>query len=259
MNSGFLSFATKGKVSTIGTHQKFDRTAFRLLEPLVDTMIFPPRSKILKFEGIGGPDGLKVKGHHNTDHLWDPINEIGMLPTWVDIHCRNLATAIKNGDVVKASFEAGWMAHYVTDGLTPAHHISHRLIAAEYQDSSKLRRNWLYWGRKGLMSSHVAFETGISSSMLFSPIRTKFDPQLYKRVQEKGLGEVLREESLKIAKLDLYDQFLRKGWTIDVAKTIRSMVIPRIPQLIAAGWLLAYEQSGQKPKLAKQSLKTARK
>lgn len=250
MNSGFLSFATKGRAfNTIGTHQKFDRTAYKLISQMVDHRVFPARAQILKFEGIGGPDGLKVKGHHNTDHLWDPVNEIGMLPLWVDIHCENMAKAIKAGDLVKASFEAGWLAHYLTDGLTPAHHISHRLIAAEYKDSSRLRRNWLYWGRKGLMSSHVAFETGISTSMLFSPIRTKFDPKLYKRAQERGLGEVLREESLKIAKLNLYDQFLKKGWTIDTAKTARSMVIPRIPQLIAVGWLLAYEKSGHTAKL----------
>lgn len=256
MNSGFLSFATRGRAfSTIGTHQKFDRTAYRLISPLVDHDVFPARGQILKFEGIGGPDGLKVKGQHNTDHLWDPVNEIGQLPVWVDVHSRNMALAIKAGDLVKASFEAGWMAHYITDALTPAHHISHQLIAAEYKDSSKIRRNWLYWGRKGLMSSHVAFETGVSSSMLFSPIRTSFDQALYKRVQDKGMGEVLREESLKVAKLNLYDQFLKKGWTIGVAKSVRSMVIPRIPQLIAAGWLSAYEQAGQKPKLEQLATK----
>lgn len=248
MNSGFLTFATKGRAfNAIGTHQKFDRTAYRLISPLVDHRHFPARAQILKFEGIGGPDGLKVKGRHNTDHLWDPVNEIGMLPVWVDVHARNMTAAIKAGDTVKASFEAGWMAHYITDALTPAHHISHRLIAAEYENSSKLRRNWLYWGRKGLMSSHVAFETGVSSSMLFSPIRTQFDEALYQRVKDKGLGESLREESLKVAKLDLYDKFLKKGWTVDVAKSVRSMVIPRIPQLIAAGWLRAYEEAGYKP------------
>lgn len=247
MNSGFASFATKGRISWSGTHQKFDRAAYRLVAPRIKKGHFPSRREILHFEGYGGPDGLKVKGPYTTDHLWDPINELGFLPVWIESHFKNLVTALKKDDLVEASFHAGWMAHYLTDSLTPAHHVSHKLIEAEYEDSSKTRQRWLVWGRKGLMSTHMAFETGISSSIIASPLRPKFDSKLYETVVEKGITAVVKEESLKIAKLQLFEQFLKKGWTPALAKANKATVVPRIPQLIAAAWLAAYEQAGYEP------------
>jgi hypothetical protein len=67
MNSGFFSHLTRGKMlNTIGTHQKFDRTAYSLIKGKLDPDKFPPRSLLLKFEGSGGPDGLKFKGKYIT-------------------------------------------------------------------------------------------------------------------------------------------------------------------------------------------------
>ena len=260
MNSGVLTYATKGRAfNRVGTHQKFDREAYRLLNPLINHEHFPARSDILRFEGIGGPDGLKVKGNYSTDHLWDPINEIGFLPVWIESHFKNLVIALRSGDKVEASFHAGWMAHYLTDSLTPAHHVSHKLIAAEYEDSSKLRRRWLYWGRKGLMSSHVAFEAGISSSIMFSPIKASFDTALYERGKKQGIIHIVKEESYKIAKLNLYDTFLKKGWSGKLAKQIKLSVVPRIPQLVAVAWLLAYEEAGFSVDLSSTSAPRSRK
>lgn len=230
--------------NTIGTHQKFDKTAYRILLPYIDINHFPAKNLILKFEGMGGPDGLKFKGKYKSDHLWDPINQIGFLPVWIDVHYKNLVLALKDDDTVKASFEAGFMAHYLTDSLTPAHHVSNKLIAAEYENSSKARLGWLYFGRKGLMSSHVMFESGVSTTVALNRLRIAFDQDLYDRIQKVGIKSVVEEESLRIAKLDLYDKFLKNGWSASLAKTVKTMVVKRIPQLIAAAWLAAYAEAG---------------
>lgn len=245
MNSGVITYFTKGKMfNTIGTHQKFDKTAYRILLPYIDSNNFPTKNLILKFEGMGGPDGLKFKGKYKSDHLWDPINQIGFLPVWIEVHYKNLVIALKDGDTVKASFEAGFMAHYLTDSLTPAHHVSNKLIAAEYANSSKARLGWLYFGRKGLMSSHVMFESGVSTTVALNRLRIVFDQDLYNRIQKVGIKSVVEEESLRIAKLDLYDKFLKNGWSASLAKTVKTMVVKRIPQLIAAAWLAAYAEAG---------------
>lgn len=87
MNSGFFSHLTKGKLlNSVGTHQKFDRTAYGLLKTRIEPEKFPNRALLLKFEGAGGPDGLKFKGNYKTDHLWDPVNKIGFLPMWIEIN-----------------------------------------------------------------------------------------------------------------------------------------------------------------------------
>ncbi len=145
MNSGVLTFASRGKAfKSFGTHQKFDREAYRLISSWLTEGKFPARKQILNFEGMGGPDGLKFKGKYKTDHLWDPINEIGFLPVWIEIHYKNLVTALKLGDIQKAAFEAGYMAHYLTDSLTPAHHLSFKIFSAVYELSSSWRKIWLF-------------------------------------------------------------------------------------------------------------------
>lgn len=251
MNSGVVTYFTKGKVlNNIGTHQKLDKTAFRITSPYFDHKYFPTRNLILKFEGMGGPDGLKFKGKYTSDHLWDPINKIGYLPVWIDIHYQNLVEALKQKDYVKAAFEAGFMAHYLTDSLTPAHHVSNKLLTAEYENASKARLGWLYFGRKGIMSSHVMFESGVSMTVGLNRLRVKFDEDLYSKIQDQGIIKVVEEESLRIAKLDLYNKFLKNGWSAGLAKTVKTVVAKRIPQLIGAAWLSAYKDSGHSRKPA---------
>lgn len=228
--------------SSIGTHQKFDRTAFELLTNKIDQEKFPSKALILQFEGFGGPDGLKLKGKYKSDHLWDPVNKIGQLPGWIETHYKNLVEALKAGDMEKAAFEAGFMAHYLTDGLTPAHHISHKYLLEEYEDS-RYRRRWKIYGRKGLMSSHVAFETGVSSAIFFTPIDVRFDNTLLKQIKKDGIRRVIMNESLGISKHRMYEQFLRKGWNAKLAKSIKATVVKRIPQLISATWLAAYQEA----------------
>lgn len=243
MNSGFITHLTKGKLlNSVGTHQKFDRTAYALIKNKLEPNKFPSRSLIINFEGSGGPDGLKFKGNYKTDHMWDPVNKIGQLPTWIEIHYKNLVKALKEGDIVKASFEAGFMAHYLTDSLTPAHHLSHKFILEEYE-GKKYRKRWKIYGHKGLLSSHVAFETGISSAIFFTPIKVNFDEKLHKRILKDGIKKVVMQESLAISKHNIYELFLQKGWNARLAKTIKATVVKRIPQLISAAWLSAYEEA----------------
>ena len=229
-------------LNSVGTHQKFDRTAYALVQKKFAPNKFPSRSQILNFEGSGGPDGLKFKGNYSTDHMWDPVNKIGQLPTWIEIHYKNLVKALKEGDIVKASFEAGFMAHYLTDSLTPAHHLSHKFILEEYE-GKKYRKRWKIYGHKGLLSSHVAFETGISSAIFFTPIKVNFDEKLHSRIRKDGIKKIVMQESLAISKHNIYELFLQKGWNARLAKTIKATVVKRIPQLISAAWLSAYEEA----------------
>jgi hypothetical protein len=243
MNSGFFSHITKGKLlNSVGTHQKFDRAAYDLIKDRIEKGKFPSRSMLLRFEGAGGPDGLKFKGNYNTDHMWDPVNKIGHLPTWIEINYKNLVKALKEGDEVKASFEAGFMAHYLTDSLTPAHHLSHKFILEEYENK-KYRKRWKIYGHKGILSSHMAFEAGISSAIMFTPIKVKFDENLLKAIQKQGIKQVVMNESLAISKHNMYEQFLTKGWSAKLAKNIKATLVKRIPQLVAAAWYAAYEEA----------------
>lgn len=243
MNSGFITHLTKGRLlNSVGTHQKFDRTAYGLIKNHLKSNDFPTRTQIINFEGSGGPDGLKFKGNYQSDHMWDPVNKIGHLPTWIEVHYKNMVKALKADDMVKAAFEAGFMAHYLTDILTPAHHLSHKFILEEYE-GRKNRKRWKVYGHKGILSTHVAFETGISSAIFFTPIKTTFDKKLLARVHKDGIKSVVMHESLEISKHNIYEQYLKKGWNTKIVKIIKATVVKRIPQLIAAAWLAAYQEA----------------
>src|SRR5258708_39950832 len=122
MYSGLL--ITKHSGNWIGAHQKFNKIAYRLVLPEVDTKMFPSIDGILHFEGYNGPDGLKRKsaGHHEPSHFYDPLEGRGAVLAEIRNHYVLLVDALRKQDKVRSAFEASWLAHAITDGLTPAHH-----------------------------------------------------------------------------------------------------------------------------------------
>ncbi len=152
----------------MGTHQKIDKIARRLISRYMDNArIFPSTQKILSFEGMQGPDGLKRKspGVDEPLHFIRPDCDDGVLIGLIRDHHYNLVKALVDGNTERAAFEAAWMAHAITDGLTPAHHYPYQERVSELmqdKDYKKLfgvkvkgimrgnnlaeavRNNWLY-------------------------------------------------------------------------------------------------------------------
>ena len=118
----------------IGTHQKIDKSARMMLTKYCrNAKKFPAIDDILHFEGSRGPDGLKRKspGEDELEHFIQPDHDDGVLAKIISDHQANLTRALIAGDRVRASFEAAWMAHAITDGLTPAHHYPYRRVVDE--------------------------------------------------------------------------------------------------------------------------------
>ena len=110
----------------MGVHQKIDRIARRNMRKFTGIEhSFPTTREILHFEGNNGPDGIKRKSP-SIDEPWhyiDPANPNDRaLVSMINDHYVNLVQALRNTNRVRAAFEAAWMAHAITDGLTPAHH-----------------------------------------------------------------------------------------------------------------------------------------
>ena len=113
-------------VDLLVVHQKIDRVARKNIEPILpDWCDFPDIKNILHFEGKNGPDGVKRKSPA-VDEPWHFINpddpDDTALLGMIDGHIGNLARALRTNNSERAAFEAAWMAHAITDGLTPAHH-----------------------------------------------------------------------------------------------------------------------------------------
>ena len=253
----------------IGVHQKLDKAARLLLTQKYgrDARNFPSIEKILYFEGTRGPDGLKTKspGVDEPEHFIQPGHDDGILIGYILDHQYNLTQALINNNHERAAFEAAWMAHAITDGLTPAHHYPFREVVDELmtdKDYKKIfgheikgimrgdsiaqavRNNWLYWGAGGVMTKHIAYEYGVA--YIIAPIGIK--RLLPKNLKQSDLEDIdLKKEFYAalehVHSYRMYDVFLQDGWNTRLVRETREILIPEIIRTIMLGWASSLQRA----------------
>ncbi len=249
----------------MGTHQKLDKSARWLLNKNLPAAQrnFPSIKEILHFEGIRGPDGLKRKspGVDEPEHFIIPDKDDGILIGYMRNHYYNLVQALKNDNRERAAFEAAWLAHVITDGLTPAHHYPYRKVVDELmsdRDYKRLfgveikgimrghnlaqaaRNNWLYWGAGGVMTKHIAFEYGVAYTITPIPIK-RLAPKNIKRSEFKNPNceKAFYSALVKVDAMKMYDRFLDVGWNTELIIETREILIPEIVRAITLAWAAA--------------------
>jgi hypothetical protein len=253
----------------IGVHQKIDTVARRNLRTMPGIgRGFPSAKDILHFEGNNGPDGIKRKSPSQDEpwHYIDPTKpDDRELVDMIMAHHKNLVDALKIKNQERAAFEAAWLAHAIVDGLTPAHHyplsdkieelwgkpkeerltIRDKNIIRGEGKRDTLRRNWEYWGAKGVFLTHVTFELGIASSIKTTRfLNTVPTPEWCKEADKKGLDVVFLDAVHAIFKMDMYHTYWKQGWTAKLAKQSREKLLPEIIQVVTYAWYSAYREAG---------------
>lgn len=263
MYSG-TTFRTKsGRM--MGVHQKIDRVAYRHIKPLVGRMPgFPTRLQILHFEGLNGPDGIKRKSPAQDEpwHYVNPDDESDrMLVEMINDHIHNMAAALKAGERERAAFEAAWMAHAIVDGLTPAHHYplekklaelrggegletrittKDKLVLPGKNRRAQLRNNWEYWGAKGVMTTHLAFELGVATTIAGLRLEEAApSAEMIEKLRNEGFEALFLDRLQMIADLKMYEEFSRLGWTRHLARQTKGVLIPEIIRIVTLGWYQA--------------------
>ncbi len=266
----------------MGVHQKIDRVARRHLRQLLPEWCdFPSSARILHFEGNNGPDGIKRKSPAVDEpwHFIDPHDaKDTALLDMVDEHIDNLAAALASGNQERAAFEAAWMAHAITDGLTPAHHYPleeklEQLRGGEGLETRNsvikkglmpgdtalelLRNNWHFWGAKGAMTTHFGFEAGVASVVAYKrfPDGMPTDDDLA-MVRQQGFRLYFVGSIHQVAELGMYERFIEKGWTTTLARQTNKQLMPLIIRAVVLGWMAAIWQA-EKQRSSKSS--TARR
>lgn len=256
----------------IGTHQKIDRVARRHIAAHIEPELsFPEIDDILHFEGSRGPDGVKLKspGKDEPSHFIDPKNlhDDDELLMAIREHSRNLTNALIAQDMVRAAFEAAWMAHAVADGLTPAHHdpfdeqmkelkhtdgrkhkVSSKIVMSGSGSRKKfIKNNWKYWGAGGIMTTHTLFEAGIATAA--KPLMFK-DAQLTTReieqMAERGFISLYKDFIHEIDSLDMYGRYKQSGWTRSLARETTKELMPTIVKAVTLAWLASYHDARRK-------------
>ena len=247
----------------MGVHQRIDRIARRELgELLPKRRYFPSEHDILHFEGLNGPDGIKRKspGQDEPWHYIDPSDHSDEgLRQMIRDHMHNLTAALAADNKQRAAFEAAWLAHAIADGLTPAHHYPleekleelrggegletrtttrKKILLPGATRRHQLRNNWEFWGAKGVMTTHLAFELGIATTLAASGRLPDITPTSNEivRLKTEGLLPLFDEALHRIAGLELYEEFSRVGWTRRLARETKTELIPEIVRVITLAW-----------------------
>jgi len=263
MYSGSTINTKSGRI--MGVHQKIDRVARRHLARQTSLPgTFPSIREILHFEGMNGPDGIKRKrpGKDEPWHFIDPSTRLSdsELGTLIHDHRANLATALRNHERERAAFEAAWLAHAITDGLTPAHHypLEEKLSqlrgeGLESRDSKRkklvipgttrrqlVRNNWEFWGAKGVMTTHIHFEFGVAAAIATMRFDTlSFSKELVSQLRSEGFDTLFDESLRRISAMEMYEEFAAKGWTRHLARETKDILVPEIIRVVMLGWLSA--------------------
>lgn len=267
MYSGTTLHGKSGNL--IGAHQKFDRVSRRNISKLRPNSNFPESKLILHFEGNNGPDGIKRKspGIDEPWHYWDPTDiEDTKLTEIIDLHFRSLVKQLKMNNQEKAAFEAAWLAHAIVDGLTPPHHypyekkllelrgegmetrnsIKNKLVIKGDTKRQTISRNWQMWGAKGLMLSHGGFELGVSTVVIPSRLSRGIPSEAdIKHAKNVGFNAYLMEHALSIYELNMYERYLRFGFTAKLGREIRQILGPHISNCITTAWAMAIDEANQ--------------
>lgn len=264
MFSGTNLIPLAGYDRRFGVHQRIDRIARRHLAALDGDLSFPPIDDILRFEGYGGPDGIKRKspGRDEPWHYYDPKDKKDTnLIDIIDSHYRELVGSLKAANDTRAAFEAAWLAHAVVDGLTPAHHypyeaeltrlrggagletrvsVKEKLLAHGDTWYRRILNNWRIWGDKGLLATHFAFEWGIATMIpvlrLESARPTAAELKL---ARQKTPAQLFKARAAQVAELNMYDAFYRGGWTVTLANQVRVELLPLIVNTLTLIWYRA--------------------
>jgi hypothetical protein len=275
MYAGFIT--PKHASNWLGAHQKLDRLAYFAMRRFVlvhneavharGTLAhFPSLKSIHHFEGVNGPDGIKLKspGHGEPSYAYNPRDTSGVSPllTLLQQHLAQLQEALKDENDERAAFEASWLAHTIVDGLTPAHHYPYeeelevlrgegnetrdtktkKMLIKGSTASETLKKNWQFLGAKGLLTTHQNFEMGVASTLL--PLRLRgATPSILEAeyAKEHGLVEVFQITARSIADLRLYERFYETGWTVLLTRDVRTLLLPQMVKTISLAWLLALE------------------
>lgn len=264
MYSGTTFRIKSGRV--MGVHQRIDRLARQeLVKILPKTTAFPTEHDILHFEGLNGPDGIKRKspGQDEPWHYIDPSDHSDNgLRQMIRDHIVNLSIALEAKDNERSAFEAAWLAHAITDGLTPAHHYPleekleelrggegletrntrrKKIVLPGENRRHQLRNNWEFWGAKGVMTTHFLFELGVATTLAATgrvPDTVPTGNDLV-RLKNEGYEPLFNEALYRVADLKLYEEFYRVGWTRRLAHDTKELLVPEIVRSVTLAWYAA--------------------
>lgn len=252
----------------IGTHQKFNKQAYKSLGNLTTLKNFPSIKEINYFEGRRGPDNIKSKRFNDTEvvHLYDPLDPTNTkLITYINKLYDDLVKDLRNQNQERSAFGASWLSHAMVDGMTPAHHFPYEekmnsirgkrhptetslrstVIAKGHNKREIVKNNWMLWGAKGLILTHFLFELGVDSIVFTRKNKIiSLSEQDIENARELGVERYFIKAAKRVAKEFAYEDYYQHGWNSKLGRWVRDNLITEILEVIVTVWYLALKEAG---------------
>lgn len=230
-----------------GSHSTINRLANRLVRRHID-VDFPHWRHINKYEGWNGIDGLWLQNRHDTSRsTYNPVNDQGLGLQEVQQQFDGLVNAWTSEDQELKARQLAYISHVITDVCTPPH--QHGKKAEDLQ-----RRWYSFWLKddweesvleKDTHDSHFKFEMSLLYRLIWKPLRkARLNRDMVARFQRRRersrvlLQGYMKKLSLQIRNLNLFQEFVERGWTKRVDRSMRSIVMPNIVSTVATTWYL---------------------
>lgn len=224
---------------TFGTHCSLNRLAYFALRRALPETSFPRLHTINHFEGLNGVDGLWLNNRHMPSRsTYNPVTGEGSGLVEFTRQFKALQEAIQNNRKRRIARRMAHIAHITTDVCTPPHQHG-QLIPPR-------RKRFLFWRVKDdwyeryhetyVVDRHFLFELRVFFAVVRQPL-----PPISVALEWKAeeIRAHVRQNIQFIRNLNLYERYIREGWTEAIQQQFNREVFPRIATMIATIWYLA--------------------
>jgi hypothetical protein len=108
----------------------------------------------------------------------------------------------------------------------------------------RMKNNWEYWGAKGVMTTHLNFELGVASALATMKFDTfSMSKELKTKLIKSDFKTLFYDALSEVDGMKMYEEFTKKGWTRNLAKETKNVLVPTIIRTVMLGWLSAIWES----------------
>jgi hypothetical protein len=232
-----------------GTHWFINKQALFLLEGegIEVGEEFPSLGQINYFEEFQGPDGAWLRGEHlDSNMYWNPKTDEGNAPEEALRLFKKLIIAMEDKDSRIVAQEAAWLAHIVTDMLWPAHQVGKIQDVEGQYWFWKVKTDW-YDGLTGSLwdkhDKHSKLEFLTTITFWGRRLgKSQIDHQFIAKAEKDQslIIGYLKEKAEEIHDKELYQDFIKNGWSRGVKYTIDQEILPEMISAVATLWYLAH-------------------
>ncbi len=235
------------------THCAVNRMARSVLRISPLHHYLPSIKTINYYEGMEGVDGLWIKHKHlPSQSAYNPETNQGNGLIKLQDHFQEAVAVWPSRNLDEIGKRLAYLSHTITDLCTPPH--QHGQYVPLYHNRWYFLvdtiNDWTDREPSQWLDRHALFEVNLMVRSLFKPFanQAKLYTQLineylcYRTKRSEILLRFMREQIVMIRRLNVYQEYLRYGWTQKIEKTMRLVVVPTTVSLVATFWYLAAKE-----------------